>query len=123
MADVIRTKDQFKMTFTLQNVNDENTVVTRELSFDVVNPISDSATQKLRFAAFRATYMEQLANKTYTPEEGDAVSVGSLIQPTNFRDDVTTDPSSGEELVDVYKCTDITGAYVTTVERIFDTSA
>jgi len=118
MADVIRTKDQYKLTFTLQNENDESDVVMRELSFDVSEPISDTATQKSRFTAFRTTYM---ANWATARDEESMSTVGSLIQPSSFRDDVATSNVGGN--VDKYKCTDITGAYVTTVERYFDISA
>lgn len=120
MSDVIRTKDQFKLTFTLQNVEDAEDVITRDLSFDVATPISDTATQKARFRAFRTAYMTDFANSTYDDEStGESISYpcGSLIQASDFRDDVTTDP---EDQPNLYKCTDITGAYVTTVERYFD---
>lgn len=119
MADVIRTKDQYKLTFQLQNVNDESDVVTRDLTFEVSEPISDTATQKSRFTAFRTTYMANYANKR---DDTTMSTVGSLIQPSSFRDDVVTS-EAGEGNVDKYKCTDITGAYITTVERYFDISA
>lgn len=118
MADVLRTKDQYKLTFQLQNVNDESDVVTRDLTFDVSEPISDTATQKSRFTAFRTAYMASWANAR---DDVSMSSVGSLIQPSSFRDDVTTSDVGGN--VDKYKCTDITGAYITTVERYFDISA
>lgn len=118
MADVLRTKDQYKLTFTLQNVNDESDVVTRDLTFEVSEPISDTATQKSRFTAFRTTYMANYANHR---DDLTMSFVGSLIQPSSFRDDVTT--SDEGDNVDKYQCTDITGAYVTTVERYFDISA
>lgn len=118
MADVIRTKDQYKLTFTLQNVNDESDVVTRDLTFEVSEPISDTATQKSRFTAFRTTYMANYANAR---DDITMSAVGSLVQPSSFRDDVTTSNVGGN--VDKYKCTDVTGAYITTVERYFDISA
>lgn len=121
MADVIRTKDQYKLTFTLQNMEDDSDIVTRDLTFEVATPISDTATQKSRFTAFRTTYMGNYANATNTDSTAvDPVPVGSLVQPSSFRDDVTTDESDQSSL---YKCTDITGAYVVTTERYFDTSA
>lgn len=119
MADVLRTKDQYKLTFQLQNLDDESDVVTRDLTFEVSEPISDTATQKSRFTAFRTAYMSNWAN--YRFEDGDRPYIGSLIQPSSFRDDVTT--SDDSDNVDKYKCTDITGAYITTVERYFDISA
>lgn len=115
MADVIRTKDQFKLTFTLQNMEDAEEIVTRDLSFDVTTPISDATEQKTRFTAFRTTYMTNYANA----RDDEAVArpyYGSLIQTTNFRDE----PEGGESTNGLYKCTDITGAYITTVERYFD---
>lgn len=118
MADVLRTKDQYKLTFQLQNVTDESDVVTRDLTFDVLNPISDTTTQKSRFTAFRTAYMTNYANAR---DDLTLSFVGSLIQPSKFRDDVTT--SDDGDNVDKYKCTDITGAYITTVERYFDISA
>lgn len=118
MADVLRTKDQYKLTFTLQNVNDESDVVNRDLTFEVSEPISDTATQKSRFTAFRTTYMANYANAR---DDTTMSTVGSLVQPSSFRDDVTT--SDVGDNVDKYKCTDVTGAYVTTTERYFDISA
>lgn len=120
MADVLRTKDQYKLTFQLQNVNDESDVVTRDLTFEVSEPISDTATQKSRFTAFRTTYMANYANAR---DDVTMMPVGSLIQPSSFRDDVTTSNVDVSDNVDKYKCTDITGAYITTVERYFDISA
>lgn len=118
MADVLRTKDQYKLTFQLQNLDDESDVVTRDLTFEVSEPISDTATQKARFTAFRTAYMANYANHR---DDVSMSYVGSLIQPSSFRDDVTT--SDDSDNVDKYKCTDITGAYITTVERYFDISA
>lgn len=121
MADVLRTKDQYKLTFQLQNMEDESDVVTRDLTFELSEPISDTATQKSRFTAFRTTYMANYANATNTdPAAMDPVPIGSLIQATSFRDDVITDDSDQSNL---YKCIDITGAYITTTERYFDISA
>ncbi len=122
MADVIRTRDQFKLTFTLQNMEDAEDIVTRDLSFDVAIPIQDSTEQKTRFTAFRTTYMTSYANAEAdkVPAGQETIPIGSLIQPSNFRDDVVTDDSDQSNL---YKCTDITGAYITTVERYFDNNA
>lgn len=119
MADVLRTKDQYKLTFTLQSIDDESDVVTRDLTFDVAEPISDTATQKSRFTAFRTAYMTNYANAYYEDEESQRQLAGSLIQPSSFRDE----PEGGYSTTGIYKCTDITGAYVTTVERYFDISA
>lgn len=122
MADVLRVKDQYKLTFQLQNMEDESDVVTRDLTFELSEPIGDSATQKSRFTAFRTTYMANYANAEAdnVPAGQTAKPIGSLIQSTSFRDDVITDVSDQSNL---YKCIDITGAYITTTERYFDISA
>lgn len=112
---VVRLKNVYKLTFTLVNTADETDIVTRDLSFEVVSPISDTTEQESRFNTFKTAYMSNWAD--YRDQIGMAF-IGSLIQPTSWKDE----QNAGSETVSdtVYKCTGVTGAYVTTTERFFE---
>lgn len=113
---VVRLKNVYKLTFTLVNVADETDIVTRDLAFEVVSPISDTTEQESRFNTFKTAYMSNWAN--YRFGDGDRPYIGSLIQPTSWKDEQS---ASSETVSDtVYKCTGVTGAYVTTSERYFE---
>lgn len=114
---VVRLKNVYKLTFTLVNTADETDIVTRDLSFEVVSPISDTTEQESRFNTFKTAYMANWAN--YRDDEAEVRPyIGSLIQPTSWKDE----QNAGSETVSdtVYKCTGVTGAYVTTTERFFE---
>lgn len=112
---VVRLKNVYKLTFTLVNVADETDIVTRDLAFEVVSPISDTTEQESRFNTFKTAYMSNWAD--YRDQTGPAF-IGSLIQPTSWKDEQN---ASSETVSDtVYKCTGVTGAYVTTTERFFE---
>ena len=112
---VVRLKNVYKLAFTLVNVADETDIVTRDLSFEVVSPISDTTEQESRFNTFKTAYMSNWAN--YRDLIGTAF-IGSLIQPASWKDE----QNAGSETVSdtVYKCTGVTGSYVTTTERFFE---
>lgn len=113
---VVKLKSVYKVTFTLVNTTDENDIVTRDLSFELAEPINDTAVQESRFNAFKTAYMANWAN--YRFEDGDRPYVGSLIQPASWKDEQNASEQTVSE--DVYKCTGVTGAYVTTSERYFE---
>lgn len=114
---VVRLKSVYKVTFTLVNTTDENDIVTRDLSFELAEPINDTATQESRFNAFKTAYMANWAN--YRDDEAEVRPyIGSLIQPTSWKDEQNASEQTVSE--DVYKCTGVTGAYVTTSERYFE---
>lgn len=113
---VVRLKSVYKVTFTLVNTTDENDIVTRDLSFELAEPINDTAVQESRFNAFKTAYMSNWANARDDEAEGRPY-YGSLIQPASWKDEQNASEQIAE---DVYKCTGVTGAYVTTSERYFD---
>lgn len=117
MAAVTRLKYIYKLTFTLVNTADETDIVTRDLSFDVVNPINDTTEQESRFNTFKTAYMTNWANYRDNATN-ERPYIGSLIQPTSWKDE----QNAGSEAVSetVYKCTGVTGAYVMTTERYFE---
>lgn len=112
---VFKMKSVYKVTFTLVNMTDETDIITRDLSFELAEPINETAVQESRFNAFKTAYMANWAD--YRDQTGPAF-IGSLIQPTSWKDE----QNASEETVsdDVYKCTGLTGAYVTTTERSFE---
>lgn len=114
---VVKLKSVYKVTFTLVNTTDENDIVTRDLSFELAEPINDTAVQESRFNAFKTAYMSNWANyRDSVPNERPYI--GSLIQPTSWKDEQNASEQTVSE--DVYKCTGVTGAYVTTSERYFE---
>ena len=112
---VVRMKSVYKVTFTLVNTTDETDIVTRDLSFELAEPINDTATQESRFNAFKTAYMANWAN--YRDQIGPAF-IGSLIQPTSWKDEQNASEQTVSE--DVYKCTGVAGAYIITSERYFE---
>jgi len=112
---VLRTKNVYKVTFTLVNKSDETDIVNRELSFELAAPIDGTSEQESRFNTFKTTYM---TNWSDARDDTHMAAIGSLIQPTSWKDE----QNASEETVsdDVYKGTGLTGVYVTTTERYFD---
>ena len=109
MADIQISSSMNQFTFTLENMSDSLDTVERTLSIEASDSI---ATARSAAQTFINGYMASFANGVGQDTSGEDVYMGSLIQPTNWRDDDDNETA--------YKCTGITCVHVKTTKNYFD---